>query len=209
MRNWADPAVIEETDPVASDPALDMFNPANGPPYSAEFMQRYRAAQLDRVNRIEAWCRARLRQLRALQDGPRDMAFVVHRTLADPRTLDPSIDPNDRTPGTTVWGPPKQQNYAANSMGRYTSLTAFLSQWAQSSQGDGPANLARTTVPVLLMEHTGDSSVFPSDNDEWAAAAAGRVRRQRLEKGTHYLAGQPELVSQLADAITGFAKGVS
>ncbi|MBV8915590.1 MAG: alpha/beta hydrolase, partial [Acetobacteraceae bacterium] len=105
--------------------------------------------------------------------------------------------------------PPKQQNDAANSMGRYTSLTAFLSQWAPCSQGDGPSNLAKTSIPVLLMEHTGDSSVFPSDNDEWAAAASGRVTRHRLEKGTHYLAGQPELVSQLADAIAAFAKGVS
>ena len=206
LRNWADPAVIDETDPVASDPALDMFNPEHGPPYDAAFMERYRADQLDRVLRIEAWCRARLRQLRAIPDGPRDMAFVVHRTLADPRTLDPAIDPNDRAPGTTVWGPPKQQNYAVNSMGRYTSLSAFLSQWAQCSQGDGPTNLARTSVQVLLMEHTGDSSVFPSDNEEWAAAAAGRVKRERLEKGTHYLAGQPHLVSQLADAIAAFAR---
>jgi pimeloyl-ACP methyl ester carboxylesterase len=206
MRNWADPAVIDETDPVATDPALDMFDPANGPPYSAEFMTRFRAAQLARVTRLEAWCRARLRQLRAIPEGPRDMAYVVHRTLADPRTMDPSIDPNDRTPGTTVWGPPKQQNYAANSMGRYTSLTAFLSQWAPCSQGDGPENLARTSVPVLLMEHTGDSSLFPSDNEEWASAAAGRVRRERLEKGTHYLAGQPALVQQLADAVAGFAR---
>ena len=206
MQNWIDPAMIEETDPVASDPALDMFNPANGPPYSAEFMQRYRAAQLARVARIEAWCRSRLRQLRSIPDGPTDMAFVVHRTLADPRTLDPSIDPNDRKPGTTVWGPPLQQNYAANSMGRYTSLTAFLSQWAACSRGDGPTNLARTSVPVLLMEHTGDSSVFPTDNEEWANAASGRVRRHRLAGGTHYLAGQPHLVRQLADAIADFAK---
>ena len=208
LRMWADPAVIDETDPVATDPALDMFDPANGPPYAPAFMERFRAAQLARVQRLEDWCKARLRQLRAIPDGPRDMAFVVHRTLADPRTLDPSLDPNDRAPGTTVWGPPKQQNFAANSMGRYTSLSAFLSQWAPCSQGDGPTNLARTSVPVLLMEHTGDSSVFPSDNEEWAAAATGRVTRQRLEKGTHYLAGQPHLVVQLADGIAAFAKGL-
>jgi pimeloyl-ACP methyl ester carboxylesterase len=206
MRNWIDPAVIEEHDPVASDPVLDMFEPSNGPPYSEAFMSRYRAAQLERVRRIETWCQARLRQLRAIPGGPTDMAFVVHRTLADPRTLDPSIDPNDRKPGTTVWGPPRQQNFAANSMGRYTSLTAFLSQWAPCSRGDGPTHLARTTIPVLLMEHTADSSVFPCDNEEWAAAATGRIRRERLQGGTHYLAGQPHLVSQLADAIAAFAK---
>jgi hypothetical protein len=39
-----DPAVTDERDPVAADPALDMFNPDNGPPYGAAFLARYRAA---------------------------------------------------------------------------------------------------------------------------------------------------------------------
>jgi pimeloyl-ACP methyl ester carboxylesterase len=208
MESWIDPSVVEEGDPLATDPALDMFDPANGPPYPAGFLAGYRAAQRARVARIEAWCRARLRQLRAMPDGPRDMAFVVHRTLADPRCLDPALDPNDRVPGTTVWGPPRQQNGAANSMGRYTSLTGFLSQWAACSRGDGPANLARTTCPVLLLEHTADSSVFPSDNEAWAAAASGRVARHRLAGGDHYLAGRPDLVEAAADHIAAFAEGL-
>ena len=132
------------------------------------------------------------------------MAFVIHRTLADPRCLDPSIDANDRVPNSTVWGPPKLQNYAANSMGRYTSLTGYLSQWSASSRGDGPANLARTTVPVLLLVHTADASVFPSDMDEWAASAKGRVERHPLRGGNHYLAGQPHLVTEAADKIAAF-----
>jgi pimeloyl-ACP methyl ester carboxylesterase len=205
MNVWLDPAVIDETDALGSDPALDMFNVDNGPPYSADFLKTYRAAQLARNARIEAWARARLRQIRARRDAASDMAFVIHRTLADPRCLDPAIDPNDRTPGTTVWGPPQAQNQAANSMGRFTTLTGYLSQWSPSSRGDGPANLARTSVPVLLLEHTADSSVFPSDNDRWAAAAQGRVERHRLKGGNHYLAGQPHLVAEAADRIAAFA----
>jgi len=206
LKMWADPAVIDEADLLATDPALDMFNEVNGPPYSPEFLRAYRAAQVERVSGLERWCRARLRQLRACPDGPRDLPFVVHRTLADPRTLDPAIDPNDREIGTTVWGEPYAQNFAANSMGRFTSLTGFLSQWAPCSRGHGPANLALTSVPVLLAEHTADSSVFPPDNEEWTRAAAGRVSTIRLEKGTHYLAGQPHLVAELADAIAGFSR---
>jgi pimeloyl-ACP methyl ester carboxylesterase len=202
---WIDPAVIDETDLMATDPTLDMFNPANGPPYSAEFIARYRGAQKARVQRLEEWVRAKLRQLRAAAEGPRDMAFVVHRTLADLRCLDPTLDRNDRTPGTTLWGPPREQNYAANSVGRYTSLTAFLSQWAPCSRGDGPTNLARTSVPVLLVEHTADSSTFPSDHDTWSRAAAGRISRHQLKGGTHYLTGQPALVTELVEAICGFA----
>lgn len=206
IENWIDPAVIDEHDLLASDPELDMFNPANGPPYSAEFMARYRAAQKARMQRLTAWVQARLRQLRAIPDGPRDMAFVVHRTLADPRCMDPSIDPNDRVPGTTIWGPPKVQNFAGNSMGRYTSLTGFMSQWSPLSCADGPTNLARTSVPVVLFEHTADASIFPCDNEVWAQAAGARMQRHILKGGDHYLTGRPDLVAQMSDAIAAFAQ---
>lgn len=208
MEMWIDPAVIEEGDPLATDSALDMFNPEHGPPYSAEFLDRYRAAQRRRLARLEEWARARLRELRSQRERIEDQAFVIHRTLADPRCLDASIDPNDRPPGTTVWGPPRSQNYAANSMGRYTSLTAFLSQWAPCSIGDGPACLAKTSCPVLLAEHSADASTFPSDHDVWARAAGNRLRRIVLKGGSHYLTGQPELVMQLADETAAFAKSL-
>ncbi len=208
MDVWLDPAVIDENDVLSSDPSLDMFNPENGPAYSEQFMRRYRAAQLARNHRIETWARSKLRHLRARTDGPRDLPFIIHRTLADPRCLDSSIDPNDRTPGTTVWGPPHAQNYAANSMGRYTSLTGYLSQWSQSSRGDGPANLARTSVPVMLLEHTADASTFPSDHATWAEAAVGRITRHRLQGGNHYLSGQPDLVEHAADHMAHMASSL-
>ncbi len=37
-----------------------MYNPKNGPPYSAEFRERYRAAQIERNNQITRWCQATL-----------------------------------------------------------------------------------------------------------------------------------------------------
>ena len=206
LEMWIDPSVFEEADPLSTDPSLDMFNPDNGPPYAADFMRRYRAAQRERLARIESWAKAKLRQLRSTKNGPQDLAFIVHRTLADPRCLDASIDPNDREPGTTVWGPPQSQNVAANSMGRYTSLTAFLSQWAPCSRGNGPLCLAKTSVPVALVQHTADSSTFPSDHAEWEAAARGRLTTHVLKKGSHYLDGQPDLVAQLADQTAEFAR---
>jgi hypothetical protein len=206
MEMWIDPALIDEFDPLATDPALDMFNPDNGPPFTPAFLSRYRAAQRRRLLHLESWAQAKLRQIRT-QNAPRsDLAFVVHRTLADPRCLDPRIDPNDRAPGTTVWGPPATQNFAANSMGRYTSLTAFLSQWAPVSRGNGPVCLALTSVPVVLVQHSADPSTFPSDHAEWVRAARGRVMTHTLVGGTHYLDGQPELVEQLADHVAAFAE---
>src|SRR3984957_875713 len=42
---WLDPSVTDESDPLSADPALDPFNPDNGPPYSEDFQRRYRAGQ--------------------------------------------------------------------------------------------------------------------------------------------------------------------
>lgn len=205
LEKWIDPSVIDERDFLSTDPALDMFNPANGPPYSPDFLAQYRLAQKARLARLEAWAFSKLRELRSSRIGLDDMAFVVHRTLADPRCLDPTIDANDREPGTTVWGAPKFQNYAGNSMGRFTTLTAFLSQWAPCSRGDGPLNLMRTSIPVLLAEHSADASTFPSDHEQWKQAAAGRIKSVLLKGGNHYLNGQPKLIEQLADEIAAFA----
>ena len=51
---WLDPAIVDEHQPFERDPALDMFNPENGPPYDPAFIERYRAAQLGRNRRISA-----------------------------------------------------------------------------------------------------------------------------------------------------------
>ncbi|WP_338771926.1 alpha/beta hydrolase [Massilia sp. METH4] len=205
--NWLDPSVVDESDPLSADPEYDMFNPEHGPPYSTAFLEKFRAKQRQRRDRIENWALARLRMLRSDPKGPQDQAFVVYRTLADPRCLDLSLDPNDREIGS-VWGDARKVNYAGNSMGRYTSLTAFLSQWSSRSQADGPSNLANTSVPVLLATYTGDASTFPSTRDAWLQAAPGRIRNIDILGGNHYLAGQPEQVMEVADAIAVWAHGL-
>src|SRR5690606_22901857 len=62
-----DPAVVDERDPSLTDPSLDMYAEENGfrePPawseYAPEFVARYRAAQLERVRRLDAIARALL-----------------------------------------------------------------------------------------------------------------------------------------------------
>lgn len=205
LSDWIDPSVLDERDALSADPDLDMFHERNRPPYSPAFLDRFRAAQLARRDRIEAWALARLRQLRSTPDAPRDQAFIVYRTLADPRCLDLSIDPNDRAPGS-VWGDTRSVNYSANAMGRTTSLTAFLSQWSSRSQADGPTNLARTSTPGLLLTYTADQSTFPSTRDAWLQAANGRMRNVNIVGGNHYLAGQPRLIDEAADAIAAWTR---
>lgn len=204
--DWLDPSVIDERDPFSADPRLDMFNPENGPPYPADWLARYRAAQLARNERIEQWARAQLAYVRSLPHGVRDMAFIIYRTAADPRHLDPSLDPNDRPAGSNIWGNPREINYGANNIGRYTTLTAYLSQWAASTQADGPSNLVKTSVPVLSIEHTADASVVPAMNALWVSNTPGRIERYTLVGGTHYLAGQPDKVRETVEAICAWAK---
>ena len=64
-RSWIDPAVVDENDPLATDPALDLYAGQVQPPYDAAFLQRFAAAQAARLARIEAWVDQRLACLRA------------------------------------------------------------------------------------------------------------------------------------------------
>lgn len=208
MRNWIDPSVTDEHDPLSVAPLLDMYD-ARNQPFTAEFLARFKAGQAARLARIEAWVAQRLQLLRAqtVPGAARDEVFVIHRTHADPRCVDLTIEPNDRQLGS-VWGNgidgARAVNYAASQMGRITSLTAFLSQWSSRSRADGPSNLARTSVPVLLCTYTGDQSTFPSTRDAWLAAGAGRIRNVDVHGGNHYLAGQPALVEQVADEMAAW-----
>ncbi|MEM8855528.1 MAG: alpha/beta hydrolase, partial [Pseudomonadota bacterium] len=203
--DWLDPALIDERDTLSVDPEFDLFSGAHGPPFSHAFLTRFRAAQKERRKRLEAWVWARLRLLRSNPEGPQDEAFVIYRTHADPRFLDLSLDANDRAPGS-LWGVPHEVNTAANAMGRFTTLTAFLSQWSTASRADGPDRMAETSVPVQLFDYTADQSVFPSSNKAWLDAIASREKGGEAEVitikgGDHYLAGLPDLVDEVATKI--------
>jgi pimeloyl-ACP methyl ester carboxylesterase len=60
-----DPALRDEANPAAIDPALDMFDPANGydtirPSYSPDFLAAYFRAQAERMNRLNTRALERL-----------------------------------------------------------------------------------------------------------------------------------------------------
>jgi pimeloyl-ACP methyl ester carboxylesterase len=125
-----DPSVVDENDPTAVNPRLDMYDQANGyrpmhegdsryaPAFVAAFRegQRARCARLDR--RALAWCEeaAHFRRRRGIADEMARLTaaergivvrgalqrryFLVYRTLADPRYLDRSLDPSERALGS-------------------------------------------------------------------------------------------------------------
>ena len=208
MANWLDASVISEHDPLSADPTLDIYDPGNGPPFAPEFVARLRAAQRARSERITDRARSRLRYIRSLAGGPVDEAFIVYRTMADPRFLDLALDANDRPPGT-IWGDPKSINHGANNVGRYTTLTSWLSQWSSASRAHGPDCIARTTVPVLNLEYSADAAAFPSDIRMWSDAIdGGRERYHEIKGATHYLEGRSDLMEQVVGLIAEFSRSL-
>ncbi len=78
---------------------------------------------------ITAWARAKLAELKARNTGEMERPFLVHRTLADPRFLDPTLDPNDRRPRWCYMGNPESVNSGPVGLARFTTLRSWLSQW--------------------------------------------------------------------------------
>ncbi len=210
LRDGIDPALLSESDPLGVDPALDLFNPANGPPFATEWLARFKAAQAVRYERLNAWVLARLRFLEAERGAGSfpDEAFVVHRTYARPETLDAALDPNDRPIGLTIWGEPVATNCGPTGLARHTTLRSFLSQWGPASRADGPARLAETSVPVLNVVFSADEGIFPSETRLYSDAGAGRCTDYVLKGARHFVARQPggeRLVAELADVISRWA----
>jgi len=201
LADWIDPSVRSEDDPDDRDPELDLYHPRNRPPYSKEFLARFRAAQLARIRRRTAWVKETLARLR--KEGGKEMerGFVTHRTLAEPRFLDGAIDPNDRTVGSCYLGDPETVNSGPIGMARFSTLRAWLSQWSiDDTNAHGDRCAARVSVPLLAIENTADDAV-PQPHTALIHGAARSTDKtfKALKGATHYYVGQPELLQQAVD----------
>lgn len=185
LTNWLDAAVIDEHDPTLTDPDLDLFNPRNGPPFSAEFIARYRAAQIERNHRITRWARAELARVNAA--GYRDRSFSVPRAWADPRMVDPDLEPTARRAGHCYRGPTVDANRSGTGLANETTLRNWLMMWSlDESQCRAGEHMAKVTVPSIVINADADSGVFPSDADG-LYDAIGAHDKERLDlPGDHY-----------------------
>ena len=217
MLRTIDPAVVDESDPTLTDASLDMYNPDNGyralpepSHYSADFIARYREGQRARTARLDALAIAYLVQQRAAAEAVRrpdfaarelteqlalrrqaalDRTMVIYRTLANPAFLDPDIEPNQRPLGSIFAPDPLAGNLAAAGLSRVMTPRGWLSTWSGlSSRARLADNLARITVPTLIVNALGDSDIYPSEADAaFAAAAAPDKQFVALEEAGHYL----------------------
>ncbi len=202
-----DPSLVEEGDPLSCDPALDLYDAANGfaePPqpsrYAPEFLARYRAAQRARVARIDAIARARIAAKSAARERAQKTGAVadrraatvtdfmlLYRTDADPRTVDLSLDPSKRDYGS-LWGRrPDIINYGAVGFSRVVSPEAWLSTWSgNTSRAEIAHTGARMTLPALVIQYAGDNAIFPGDTEGIARSLASKDVERRTLDGDHY-----------------------
>lgn len=189
-----DPSVIDERNPDVRDLSLDIYAGPSHPPYSAAFIDQYRAAQLARVRRITSWVKETLERLRGVGGAEKERGFVTHRTLADPRFLDATLDPNDRPIGRCYLGVPETVNSGPVGLARFSTLRAWLSQWSiDDTNAEGAATAARISAPLLFIENTADDAVPQYHcRSVYEAAATSDKQHVVIDGATHYYVGQPE-----------------
>jgi hypothetical protein len=210
LMNCIDPSVIDETDPLAIDPALDFLDTANGyapapqgARYASAFIERYRAAQRVRVARLDARAKdliaTRLSaRTRAKNGGTRadrilgshSAAMIIWRTDADLRCWDLTIDPSDRPVGSIWSDDPYATNFGVVGFARFCTPEAWLSTWSGLSSRANMFETARSLQqPLLMLEYSGDQVVFPADVDRIYLAAPSTDRTRNKFRGDHH--GQP------------------
>jgi pimeloyl-ACP methyl ester carboxylesterase len=204
LTEWMDPSVLDELRPDDRDLDLDIYGPAcpNAPPFSAEFVRRFRTAQVARNRKITQWVLDTLDFLKRKNDGEMERAFVVHRTMCDVRWIDPTVDPSGRRPNWCYLGDPRTVNSGPAGLARFSTLRSWLSQWSYDmSNAKGPRNAAHIrAVPVLQIENEADDAVPATHNSAIHAALATTDKEFiRIAGATHYYLNQPE---QLAECIT-------
>ena len=202
LADWIDPSVSDEEHPERRIVELDLYDPRNPnqPPYGADYLAHFRAAQLARLRRRTAWVRETLAAMRSHGEADGERGFVTHRTMAEPRFLDARIDPNERRPGSSYLGEPRLANSAPAGMARFSTLRGWLSQWSiDDSQADGLRMARSVSVPLLAIENGADDAV-PQPHTALAYEAAASVDKTMvvIAGASHYYAGQPE---QLASAL--------
>jgi pimeloyl-ACP methyl ester carboxylesterase len=208
MTEWLDPSIADEARPFARDGALNIYDadcPAQ-PPYTEDFVARFRAAQVARNRRITGWVKAELAALRAGGDAHAERCFVVQGTMCDVRWTDPTQDASDRKPHACYLGDPKLANDGPVGLGRFTTLRSWLSQWSyDESRAHGERNAARISCPALVVNNTADLACTPSHAARLFAALGSRDKEIVQIKGAdHYYIERRDLLPEAVGAIAGW-----
>jgi len=219
MLQVIDPSVADENDPTSVISELDMYNPENGwrpwpEPcrYDRDWLARYRAAQRDRVARLDATAKSSLddaavalERLKSVDKKAQPAEWrrwrqravhmkymVIYRTLADPAYLDLSIDPDERPLGSLFAFPdPLDANYGRGGLARTMTSRGWLSTWSGlSSKAKLADTMPHVKVPTLIIHPTADTEIRVRQALEIRDnAGSDDVTYHALKGAPHYLEG--------------------
>lgn len=218
-----DPSVTDEDDPLSCDPSLDMYNPANGyrePPlsssYTSEFLERYRAAQVTRCERLDATAREIVERKRKYRTQMQDPSFAdlpfherlqitrlatsseyltIPRVGANPAYADLSIDPSTRVVGSLLHPDPHMGNYFLGGFASVMTPEGWLSTWSGlSSRANALENIKKVDQPVLVVSYTADEGILPHEAKAMYENAAADDKSLVFVDGDHYAHARTEPV---------------
>jgi pimeloyl-ACP methyl ester carboxylesterase len=210
LTEWMDASIEDESRPFERNPKWNLYaSDGPKPPYSADFLAEYRERQIARNRRITAWAQDELAGLKAQGLEHHERCFTVQGTMADPRWLDPAVDPNDRQPNHCMLGDPFVVNDGPVGLARFTTLRSWLSQWSYDlSNGDGLKCAARISSPMLVIENSADDACTPSHAAR-LMTAAGRcaIDHHVIQGANHYYFGQAAQVNEAATLVRDWIAG--
>ena len=175
LTEWMDPSIRDEQDPFDRDASLNIFDPKNPaqPPYEAEFLDRYRKAQVARNRRITEWAQSMLADARKRGDDIFEHCFVCYGTMADPREVAAWQDVLGVAPDAF---PLLQatKSLIGHAMGAAGALEA-IACLAQLRSGffHGTTNLERLHPEVEHLEHAIPTASRDVELDTLASASFG------------------------------------
>jgi esterase/lipase len=123
------------------------------------------------------------------------------RTWADPRMVDPGIEPTHRQPNSCYAGVPVKANRSARGIAAATTLRNWIGMWSlRHAQTRAEPHLARITCPALVINADQDTGVYPSDAQR-IFDALGSTDKTRCSIDTDHYFTTPGARSEQADTI--------
>lgn len=203
LTHHLDPSVLDENDPFAVDPSLDMYNPANGfrvPPeisrYSPEFTKRFREAQWARAERLTERARGFIRQRQFYRSLLKQPGFeklpvdqrldierraqhlpvmVIYRSEADLDYTDQVTRPTDREYGSNRTRRPDVFNLEPDARTRTIRPDAFLSTMSgPASRARLHENIRKVTIPTLVLVGTADRGTYVWEQEKTLAQSGAK-----------------------------------
>jgi dienelactone hydrolase len=191
LTDFLDASIVDEDNPDRRDPDLDLYGDAAHAPFTSDFVEAYRAAQVARSRRITARAQQQLADLVTRGRPADEHCFVVQGTMADPRWLDPLVDPNDRRPQWSYLGDPQTANTGPAGLARFTTTRGWLSQWSlETAQVDAVDACSRLSIPLLVVVNSADDAVPPSHPQAYFDAVPHEDKELHTVTGAnHYYSG--------------------